>query len=329
MLVCRRRIFANRVIRLWVEDSPELWGINICAHDEAFGGSGRLFLSDEQLRHAFRHFARGRLGGFGADLAMQGCSVQEHPPICVSHLMEVALTEELVASLLDAVCFEVNGLGDEWFIYLPGFGKARAEVPQGPALRVASATSSGIGRRRPQSAGRSLPGRPQSAGGVRQGGGCPTRWMQAQGPPPPLGNRLTSLMDQERARGHHPLGEPITGEDDPSEASRHTEDWHGCDLQGPSRPSSAGRRPWIPPGVPKCLEPAPLLSNPTPSPERRSPRRAVRGRDGRAVGMSRSKLGNWPGRHMAPAVGGWMSEVAGDDFSRGPEAEEPICQRAW
>lgn len=26
-----------------------------------------------------------------------------------------------------------------------------------------------------------------------------------------IGLQLRSLMDQERARGHHPLGEPITG----------------------------------------------------------------------------------------------------------------------
>eukprot|EP00439_Symbiodinium_sp_Y106_P000197 s1804_g1.t1 len=138
VLVCRRRVFANRVIRLWVEDAPERGGILIRAHDEAAGGSGHLDISDEQLRHAYRHFAHGRLGGMPAQMALPRDGVMKGlPPVKTDEAMEVALTQELVASLLDAVRFEVNSFGDEWTIYLPGFGlKARSEVPQGPAMQV-------------------------------------------------------------------------------------------------------------------------------------------------------------------------------------------------
>jgi len=305
VLVCRRRVFANRVVRLWVQDMPELRGIQICACDEAYGGFGQLFISDENLQRAYRHFARGRLGGFGADLGPK--SIQDYPPICTSHLMEVALTEELMASLLDSVCFEVNEFGDEWFIYLPGFGKARAEIPQGPAMRVAS-QSSGIPRRRPHSAdvrnshrgGRRPPGQGAYATGAPLGhhhrSMAPGSYDTAGPMPRPLGNRLQSMA------GGDPVtlpGEPITGYDEPSEPSPNQSDWRDSRSaleswtprqaprsrpSSPLRPSSAvrpssaarsssassasGKRPWMPPGISKCLEPAPLLSEPMPCEKR-------------------------------------------------------------
>lgn len=353
VLVCRRRVFANRVVRLWVQDEPERLGIQICARDEAFGGSGQLFISDENLRHAYRHFSRGRLGGFGADMAGQSCSVQAYPPICMTPLMEVALTEELVASLLDAVCFEVNSFGDEWFIYLPGFGKARAEVPQGPAMRVAS-QSSGIPRRRPQSAeagrNRGLGGRFQrrwsdsgqwaqtplgsrlrsSTNSAYQCAGPMTG--QFGDPSRPLGNRLRSMT------GSTLPGEPLTVYDDkpsePSHASPERDpEWRPESWQTPrsrpsrpssARPSSAGTagRPWIPPGVPKCLEPAPLLSEPAPKSQKRSPRRA-RSRQS----SSQFRHGSWSGQGALESR--WTEGIA-DDFSRGVTPEETtFYKRAW
>eukprot|EP00933_Yihiella_yeosuensis_P043396 TRINITY_DN3816_c0_g1_i3.p1 TRINITY_DN3816_c0_g1~~TRINITY_DN3816_c0_g1_i3.p1 ORF type:complete len:362 (-),score=64.13 TRINITY_DN3816_c0_g1_i3:1349-2404(-) len=150
ILALRRRCFCNRSFKLWAEDFPDRCAIFIHACDEVTGHSGHLEIFDERLRQAYGHFARCRSGGMAADLDLDtNCKTVEDSQkrldaaygSCNDPLNEAAVTHDLVVSLLDAVQFEVNAFGDEWFIHLPGFEpKSRSEAvghDMGPAIQMA------------------------------------------------------------------------------------------------------------------------------------------------------------------------------------------------
>jgi len=227
-----------------VEDAPEKGGIVIRALDEAYGGTGRLDISDAELRRAYHHFAQATLGGLSADVDLPHTS-QTHMNFMHDSFLEVALTQELVSSLLDAVHFEVNGFGDEWFLHLPGFGrKTRAEVlghDLGPSICVAAGPGG------PLLSSESRPGRPVS----RQGAPRPlsSRLAKKQ----PLEARLRTLETEPRDIRRDPrrgLAQRLGAEQQASRA-------HGC-----SSSNLSAKKPWLPTRSNEYFSQASTLSAP-------------------------------------------------------------------
>lgn len=349
MLTSRRRIFGHRVIRLWVEDSPDCGagGITIRAFDEAGGGAGHLFVSDEDLRAAYSHFARGRIGGIAADIPGASAFVApQHREAPRAAPTEAELTHELVTSLLDAVCFEENGFRDEWSIHLPGFGpRTRAEVlgqGLGPALRLAPGPGAplvtlgrhvGEGERGklPEEFHRPRPRRPLSHRLAKR----------------PLESRLRALLPRDSAPAAamampdiHPLSpheaQPMKYSSAPLSSRRCREDTVVVEADITSRPSSPRRwaaqsrpssasgcyrRPWRPAksrgecfGKPGLL----LLSSETGQSDQPWGNASSRScsPSARTHYPQRSGSGPWPGRHVAPWLEDWMStsDVLGQEL---------------
>jgi len=156
ILHAKRRNFNGRPFLLWVEDAPERSAVFICACDEATWTRGCLEVDNATLGETLGRIAYGRLAGLAAELglspAVQGGSLGLPKPVESFH-------GELLGSILDSVCFDVNRFGDEWSIRVPcltsdqGYEEAPDANSNEPALLLTRRSCSGPSKYKPEHVG--------------------------------------------------------------------------------------------------------------------------------------------------------------------------------
>lgn len=275
VLRARRRSFEGRAFLLWLEDVPDRQSVLLRACHEATGSCGHLELADADLNSAFRRFARSHRDGLLVELGIVGSQGAAGSSARVE-----LLVGDFLDSILDTAFFEINSLGDEWSIRLPGLGPpTRADElgeGLGPSICIAPTAGAAPMTWQPQCDDRDidfskcgagpLPPRPlgqRSVGGAATLRGhvlasrlqnLLTAGTAGQLPPPPpwpwrhLAKRLVAALDG-------PCGASRSGSTGSHAAQpsrrRSSGKRDGPRSSGDSRCSSVDhRRPWTPTGHP-------------------------------------------------------------------------------